>query len=590
MIAALGSNDWMTPFLADLPRGEIYFFSTLRIVVVLAVFFIWLRTLVWIDKDANWAGLPREFWTLSSLASFIASMFVLFLFPYFGYALWLVTLLYGWSTFAYIWQRNRKVPPQLRVFTQQHLARLFGKRPAAPKEAASSTQANVPEAGKLFVRGVENKEPNAGDAEGEKLVGIPIRFLSRRREDDELQESSIEKSPGLKSAVELLWEALAARATDIHLEPARDEMTVRLRIDSIMTPAVPFTLQRGTAVVNIFKNLAGLDITEKRKPQDGSFTAAVETRNVDFRVATAGSVNGEKLVIRILDSTRQMKGLAETGLRESMRASIQEMIACSSGMLLTCGPTGAGKTSTLYSCLNEIDRHHRNVITLENPVEYHLENITQIEILDKAGKTFANELRSVLRQDPDVILIGEIRDAETAEIACQSAQTGHFVLSTIHANDAVTALTRLLDLGVKPYMVASALTGILGQRLVRLLCPRCKVPHEPSPDLLDKFKVPPGRIKVIYRAADASDRPTDKEGKRLVCAHCRGTGYSGRTGIFELLIMNDEIRSHLRQATLDVTALKQAAVKSGLIGLFDEGQKKVLEGKTSLAEIHRVAK
>ena len=423
-------------------------------------------------------------------------------------------------------------------------------------------------------------------------MGIPIRFLSRERKrgEDAPSEAQIDKSPGLKSAVEIIWEAIEGRATDIHLEPARDEMTVRFRIDSMMQPSAPFSRQRGDAVLNIFKNLAGLDITEKRKPQDGSFSAEVSERKVDFRIATAGSVNGEKMVMRILDSSRQMKGLSQTGLRESMRAKIAEIIAQSNGMLITCGPTGAGKTSTLYSCLGEIDCYQRNVITLENPVEYHIENVTQIEISERVGKSFASELRSILRQDPDVILVGEIRDAETAEIACQAAQTGHMVLSTLHANDTVTALTRLLDLGVKPFMIAGALTGVLAQRLVRLLCPKCKISCPPPPELLAKFKLPPGKVKAIYRAPEKNELPVDADGESQPCPHCNGAGYIGRSGIFEFLILNDEVRNLLRQPSLDVTAIKQAALRSGLITLHDDGLRKILEGKTSLAELQRVAK
>src|SRR5262249_57288267 len=219
--------------------------------------------------------------------------------------------------------------------------------------------------------------------------------------------------------------------------------------------------------------------TEKRKPQDGSLSARVNGRNIDFRVATAGSVVGEKLVMRILDTSRQIIDLTELGMRDRLREQIRAIAQQPHGMLIVCGPTGAGKSTTLYACLEEIDRYQKNVITVENPVEYQIANVTQIEVNPKAGKTFATELRSILRQDPDVIYIGEIRDQETAEIACQAAQTGHMVFTTLHANDTVTAIGRLIDLGVQPFMIASALSAVLGQRLVRVLCPKCKVKYRP---------------------------------------------------------------------------------------------------------------
>jgi general secretion pathway protein E len=353
--------------------------------------------------------------------------------------------------------------------------------------------------------------------------------------------------------------------------------------------AVPsFNRQRGDSVVNVFKVLSGMDITEKRKALDGSFSASVDGRKVDFRVATAGSVNGQKMVIRILDASRQVTTLTSLGMRPTMREKLEEVCQQSFGMMITCGPTGSGKTSTLYACLSEIDRFQRNVITLENPVEYQMDNITQIEVNPKAGKTFATELRSVLRQDPDVILIGEIRDAETAEIACQASQTGHMVFSTLHANDAVTSIGRLIDLGVKPFMIATSLSCVLGQRLVRSLCPKCKIAYNPNEETLKKLKVraPSDRKLTFYKACEA------KEGaaKEDICEKCKGSGYIGRSGVFELLVITEEIREMIR-ANLDLVALKQAASKSGaFVNLFEDGLRKVVEGKTSLEEVQRVAK
>ncbi len=337
----------------------------------------------------------------------------------------------------------------------------------------------------------------------------------------------------------------------------------------------------------------------KRKPQDGSFSAQIgretapgdyEYRMVDFRVATAGSVSGEKLVMRILDSAMQMSDLSQVGMPDDTRVLIQDLVTKPHGLFLVCGPTGSGKSTTLYASLHEIDRFSLNVITVENPVEYRLDNVTQIEINIKAGKTFAGELRSILRQDPDVIMIGEIRDKETAEIACQAAQTGHMVFSTVHANDTITALGRMLDLGVQPFMVGSALTAVLGQRLVRRLCPQCRVRYRPNADTIKKLNVDADRVRFLYRAAESANGKKDADGEEEAgCEECGGAGYRRRTGIFELLVINDTIRD-LIKANIDLTAVRQEAVKFGLKTLFEDGTRLVLDGETLMQELLRVAK
>jgi type II secretory ATPase GspE/PulE/Tfp pilus assembly ATPase PilB-like protein len=414
-----------------------------------------------------------------------------------------------------------------------------------------------------------------------------IRFISRttgRRgeEVDEDRLARIQESKGYKAAQAMVAKALRERATDIHLEPTEEDLAVRFRVDGMMTNQEPLSRSVGEAVVNIFKVIANLNITEKRKPQDGAFSAEVDERPVEFRIATAGSVNGEKMVMRILDSSQKMMTLTQLGMRDKMRDQILSIIKQPHGMFLVCGPTGAGKSSSLYACLNEIDRYQQNVITLENPVEYRLDHVTQIEVSEKAGKTFAGELRSILRQDPDVILIGEIRDKETAEIACQAAQTGHMVFSTLHANDSVTAVGRLVDLGVEPFMLATALSGIVSQRLVRLLCPSCKVRYKPDPELIKKARLPADKIKYFYRPPNPDDRSD-------TCSTCGGSGYLKRTGIFELLVINDRIREMVKENP-NLAAIKQEAVKNGMAYLDQDGMRLVIEGKTSLKELLRVSK
>jgi type II secretory ATPase GspE/PulE/Tfp pilus assembly ATPase PilB-like protein len=302
-------------------------------------------------------------------------------------------------------------------------------------------------------------------------------------------------------------------------------------------------------------------------------------------------VAGEKLVMRILDPSRQIVDLSELGMRDRLREQVNVVTGQPHGMLIACGPTGAGKSTTLYACLNEIDRFQKNVITIENPVEYRIENVTQIEINPKAGKTFATELRSILRQDPDVIYIGEIRDQETAEIACQAAQTGHMVFTTLHANDTVTAILRLIDLGVAPFMVADAVSAILGQRLVRLLCPKCKVKYKPNPEMLRKANLPVDKIKFFYRPPESPGEGQEDagDGEPTACKHCGGTGYYGRIGIFELLVFNDRIRDLIRENP-NQNAIRQEAIKNGLKFLQEDGLRQVIDGKTSIPELLRVTK
>jgi type II secretory ATPase GspE/PulE/Tfp pilus assembly ATPase PilB-like protein len=498
----------------------------------------------------------------------------------------------------FVTRRNELVPSEQKVLTPRHIKSLLNRL------------LNL----KLKVD------------EEEKGKAIPIRFIGKSAgaaEEDVNRVTRAAQSRGYRAALEMVYEAITSRVTDIHMEPTKDEMSVRFRVDGILEQSAPFSRQMGDAVLNIFKVLAALDITEKRKPQDGSFAAEVmneptprpaeggdagasgkhragtsakhrvlppeeipAVRQVDFRVATAGSVSGEKLVMRLLDKARSVVTLTQVGMREKIREQVKASVKQPHGMFIVCGPTGAGKSTTLYACLSEIDRYTKNVITIENPVEYQIDNVTQIEVNPKAGKTFASELRSILRQDPDVIYIGEIRDNETAEIACQAAQTGHMVLTTLHANDTVTAIGRLLDLGVQPYMIANAVSAVLGQRLVRVLCPKCKQKYTPNPETLRKANLPADKIKFFYRPPPAKDEEVKEKDK---CPRCAGTGYRGRTGIFELLVFTDKLRDMIRENP-NLNAIRQEAVKGGMTHLQEDGLRQVIEGETSIQELMRVAK
>jgi type II secretory ATPase GspE/PulE/Tfp pilus assembly ATPase PilB-like protein len=550
----------------EFPRGPGFYYSLPKLLALLVVYFCWIRTCWWVGQDAAHLKLSAETWNLLTFGCGALGLLVVWLLPWFWVSLAVLLALYLSSSLAYVNARNQTVRPQQRVLTGRHLAEL----------AERYLQLRL---------GPKDEEP---EDKGPAITFIGKSF--NQAEEDSKRVDRAAGSRGYKAAREMVYEAIGDRATDIHLEPTKDEMTVRYRVDGILQPAEPFDRAMGDAVINIFKVLGDLDITERRKPQDGSFSARVDDRVVDFRVATAGSVVGEKMVMRILDKSQQIIDLTQLGMRDRLRDQIRGLVTQPHGMLIVCGPTGAGKSTTLYAGLNEIDRYQKNIITIENPVEYQMANVTQIEVNPKAGKTFASELRSILRQDPDVILIGEVRDQETAEIACQAAQTGHMVFTTLHANDTVTALGRLIDLGVQPFMVASAVSALLGQRLVRLLCPECKVRYKPNPELLRKANLPVDKIKYFYRPPETPDEGVlDANGRPTVCPQCGGTGYHGRTGIFELLVVTDPIRDLLRENP-NLNAIRQEAVKNGMKHLQEDGLRQVIEGKTSIQELLRVCK
>jgi type II secretory ATPase GspE/PulE/Tfp pilus assembly ATPase PilB-like protein len=547
------------------PRGPGLYFNLFKLIPLVLVYLAWVRTCWWVDADARQLKLPTEVWNPLIFFCGLVGLVVIWLLPWFWVALVLLLALYLVPTFAYVNLRNEQVPADEKVLTKRHFR-------------------------ELGYRYLWLKRP----AEEEKERRLPIRFISKssKGEVDARRMARAQESKGYRSALQMVYDAITLRGTDIHMEPTKEEMTVRFRIDGILQPAEGFPRATGDGILNIFKVLGDLDITEKRKPQDGSFSAEVEGRPVDFRLATAGSVAGEKLVMRILDKARQVANLERLGMRERMHEQINALVTQPHGLFIVCGPTGAGKSTTLYACLNEIDRYQKNVITVENPVEYQIDNVTQIEINEKAGKTFASELRSILRQDPDVIYIGEIRDQETAEIACQAAQTGHMVFTTLHANDTITALGRLIDLGVAPFLVGSAVSAVLGQRLVRLLCPKCKIRYKPNPDLLRKANLPVDKIKHFYRAPTPEDEElggTDESGKPIACSHCGGTGYFGRTGVFELMAITDPIRDLIRENP-NLNAIKTEAIKTGMKYLQEDGLRVVIEGKTSIQELLRVCK
>jgi general secretion pathway protein E len=383
------------------------------------------------------------------------------------------------------------------------------------------------------------------------------------------------EAPVVKLVNLLLLEALEARASDVHVEGYAETLRVRYRIDGVLQdgPAPPAHLT--AAIVSRLKIMADLDIAERRVPQDGRIRLPLQNRQVDVRVSTVPTLHGESIVLRLLDKERGRIALGDLGMADEMRLRLEEAVRRPHGIVLATGPTGSGKTTTLYAAVDRVRTGREKILTVEDPVEYELAGVPQVPVHEKVGMTFATALRALLRQDPDVLLVGEIRDEETAEIATHAALTGHLVLSTLHTNDAVSALTRLLDLGVAPYLVTSTVEAVLAQRLVRRICAACAATAEPEPGVAEAFGISPGTLGGVDRGAG--------------CSECRGTGYRGRTGIYELLVMTDEIRAELARRR-GAGELRALAVGAGMRTLRDDGLRLVREGVTTPEEVLRVTR
>jgi len=388
-----------------------------------------------------------------------------------------------------------------------------------------------------------------------------------------IQEAS--QAPVIKLVNQLIEEAVKSGASDIHLEPQEDGFYCRLRIDGVLHETEPPPKKLQLAVISRLKIMAEMDIAQSRLPQDGRIQTKALGRDIDLRVATFPTIHGEHVSIRILDKTQGIVKLEELGFQEDTLKKFKEIIYKPYGIILVTGPTGSGKTTTLYAVLNTINDLKKNIITLEDPVEYTIPRIHQSQINVRAGLTFAAGLRSIVRLDPDIIMIGEIRDKETADIAIHSSLTGHLVFSTLHTNDAPSAATRLIDIGVEPYLVASSLAGVLAQRLVRRLCPKCKKEYKPTEE----------ELSVVSRQLTAeSKKPMNVFYKPTGCKDCRNTGYKGRTGIFELLIPDNGIKELIIKKA-PAHQIKDTACQAGMVSLRQDGIQKAFQGITSLSEV-----
>ncbi|MBC2704561.1 type II secretion system ATPase GspE [Desulfobacula sp.] len=382
-------------------------------------------------------------------------------------------------------------------------------------------------------------------------------------------------APVIRLVNHMISQAVKAGASDIHIEPFQDALTIRYRIDGILYEMLSPPKGVQASMISRIKVMAKMNIAEKRVPQDGRAQVRIGDQEIDIRISTVPTSYGERLVMRLLNKSGYFLEFSEFGLSDKNYNMIHTIIRQNNGIVLVTGPTGSGKTTTLYAALSEINAPDKNIITIEDPVEYKLKGIGQIQVNTKTGVTFAKGLRSIVRQDPDIILVGEIRDLETAEISIQSALTGHLVFSTLHTNDAAGAITRLVDLGVEPYLISSAVSTVIAQRLIRVLCNDCK----------EKYRLSPSHIRTLNGAGEEYIGKYAYQPKG--CSKCFNTGYSGRKAIFEIMRMDDALKNLVLE-TSDANQIKDAALKSGMITLRRDGMSKVLKGITSIREVLRV--
>jgi len=541
---------------------------------------------LWMDRENQDLAIPRMEWWYLGIGATLAVLLIgtMELGP-----LTIPLVAVGLPVFlaTFTRERDKRVPPSKRLLTKDGFKNLMqGIRDSRAKarEAATKAAAAKPvEPPKTFLERLKGfgetlqsvlfkKKPVPKEAAAFTLLKKDGRPALTQPADGSDEDTM---SENVKNLQEILISAMRAGATDIHLEPQEQQYFARFRVDGVLKNASVLSMGDGKGVISALKVVSDMDISERRRPQDGTFSAIFEKTKYDVRSASTPTSYGEKMVLRLLNSSGGVMkaGLGNIGLRSQILENLREVIHKPYGMFLVTGPTGSGKTTTVYASLSEIDALQHNITTIEDPVEYRLDGITQIAVNTAAGVTFASILRSVLRQDPDVLLVGEIRDKETAEIACQAALTGHFVFSTLHANDTVATITRMLDLGLDPMLIQTAVTAVLGQRLARRLCEQCKEAYPPPADLLQRLGVKPGVVKHIYREKG--------------CEACGGSGYKGRLGLHELMVMNEDIRK-LITAEPNINDLKVATRKAGTRSLQTDGFMKVLKGLTSINEIVRV--
>ncbi len=450
-----------------------------------------------------------------------------------------------------------------------HARMLLGQN-ITPRIALASTIVDA-------INSVYDRATNEAEQLVDELEATDLDSLAHELDEPkDILDAESDEAPIIRLVNSVLFRAAKERASDIHIEPMERELMVRFRVDGVLQEIIKPPKRYQSAIVSRVKVMGQLNIAEKRLPQDGRIRIKLAGRDIDIRLSTIPTTYGERIVMRLLDKNTTLLDLTELGMASHTLEAMEHVIRRPHGIVLVTGPTGSGKTTTLYGALSRINTPDLNILTVEDPVEYQLKGIGQMAISPKIGLTFAQGLRSFLRQDPDVIMVGEIRDKETAEIAIQASLTGHLVFSTVHTNDAASAVTRLVDMGVEPFLVASSLTAILAQRLVRRVCPDCRVQYTPTDEELKELTLTRALLKERYGV--------EKIYRATGCPSCGQNGYRGRTGIYELLLVDETVRQ-LALKNVDASTIKKAAVASGMKTLLDDGARKIALGETTIAEV-----
>lgn len=480
--------------------------------------------------------------------------------------------------------RSKQIFPLFKIGDELTVAMVDPRNLEAIDELRSKTKLNISPMlcseqdlqetfSRVFKGSSEAYQNEVRDAVKDYQLDIEMVSVEEKAQSREEMEEAAQDTPIIRLSNVIISAAFKEGASDIHIEPEDKHLLVRFRIDGIMKESFVLDKHLQSALLSRFKIMSGLDIAEKRLPQDGRFQTRIGNRTIDFRISSFPTINGENIVMRILDKGSVLVGMQDLGFDKNTMLFFEELIRRPNGIILVTGPTGSGKTTTLYSALSSINSVDKNIITVEDPIEYRLDLIRQCQINSKIGLTFAAGLRSILRQDPDVIMVGEIRDKETAHIAVESALTGHLVFSTLHTNDAPSAINRLTDMGIEPFLTASAVSGVLAQRLVRKLCPKCKEKFTPDDSLLKSVNIKTSSSLAFYRTKG--------------CSHCSNKGYKGRLAIYELLMVNEDIKK-LTMERASSGKIKEAAIENGMRTLRQDGISKVLQGLTTVEEVLRV--
>jgi len=525
-------------------------FSLARFCIFFISILLFLYIVDWVNRDAEFIGTNKEYWNMLTTSGLVAYFALTYIIPVtlLGAALGVAIFLTVFCWYVSI--RNKLVPDKQRVFTPYHLELVFRR-----------TLNNI---------GISVGAPHEEVVEKEDKLEVTLL-----RKDGQVADGSVSEAEAIVALKDLFAEAVMSRATDIHLEPKGADVHVRLRVDGVLQNTKPLPAQLGQYVISTIKVISEMDIAEKRRPQDGDMSIRIQNRDVDVRTSTSISVYGEKMVLRLLDKSTALLDMENLGLNQSNMIKLRRSIKKTSGMLLISGPTGSGKTTTLYAMLNELDAFQSNIVTIEDPIEYRLHNITQTAINEKAGVTFASSIKHLLRQDPDIIMVGEIRDVDTAHTALEAATTGHFVFSTVHANDSIASIFRILDLGIEPYLVSVGVSTVMAQRLVRVLCNNCKIPYKPQAEFVEKAGLDSQKVSVFYKAVG--------------CEMCRGTGYFGRTAIYEVCDLDESMREMIRTGA-GYGELRKHARSKGMRSMQEDGMHKVTQGITSIKELARITK